>query len=284
MPRRLLHRRRRAPRRGRLLLDHGPRRRRAERRRPSPRHDGDRERAGAAIPTVAEAAVVGRPDELKGQAHRRLRHARAGQHADRRRCKKELQGARRQGDRRLRPARRHPLHRRAAEDPQRQDHAPPAARHRRRQGDARRHDDARRLLGAREAARGGRVARRGAASSTNTLIGPQGAARSRASPGHVGIYWCGVTVYVRSHIGHARALITADVLVPLPARPRARASPSSATSPTSTTRSSSAPPRRASRPRRSPSARSARFDEDVAWLGCLPPDARAARHRRTSPR
>ena len=44
----LLHRRRRAPRRGRLLLDHGPRRRRDERRRPPPRHDGGRERAGLA--------------------------------------------------------------------------------------------------------------------------------------------------------------------------------------------------------------------------------------------
>ena len=46
MPGMLLHRRRRAPRRGRLLLDHGPRRRRAQRRRPPARHDGGRERAG----------------------------------------------------------------------------------------------------------------------------------------------------------------------------------------------------------------------------------------------
>jgi cysteinyl-tRNA synthetase len=28
----------------------------------------------------------------------------------------------------------------------------------------------------------------------------------------VGVYWCGVTVYAKSHIGHARAIITADVL------------------------------------------------------------------------
>ncbi len=32
-------------------------------------------------------------------------------------------------------------------------------------------------------------------------------------PGKVGVYVCGVTVYDRSHIGHARALVTFDVLV-----------------------------------------------------------------------
>jgi cysteinyl-tRNA synthetase len=31
-------------------------------------------------------------------------------------------------------------------------------------------------------------------------------------PGHVRLYWCGVTVYAPSHVGHARALISADVL------------------------------------------------------------------------
>ena len=31
-------------------------------------------------------------------------------------------------------------------------------------------------------------------------------------PGKVGMYVCGVTVYDRSHIGHARALVTFDVL------------------------------------------------------------------------
>jgi cysteinyl-tRNA synthetase len=46
---------------------------------------------------------------------------------------------------------------------------------------------------------------------TNTLSGRKEPLVSR-KPGHVGIYWCGVTVYSRSHIGHARALITADVL------------------------------------------------------------------------
>jgi cysteinyl-tRNA synthetase len=46
---------------------------------------------------------------------------------------------------------------------------------------------------------------------TNTLSGRREPVRPR-TPGHVGVYWCGVTVYSRSHVGHARALITADVL------------------------------------------------------------------------
>src|SRR5262245_25240023 len=46
---------------------------------------------------------------------------------------------------------------------------------------------------------------------TNTLTGRKQALTPR-KPGHVGVYWCGVTVYSRSHIGHARALITVDVL------------------------------------------------------------------------
>ena len=41
-------------------------------------------------------------------------------------------------------------------------------------------------------------------------------------PGKVGIYVCGVTVYDRSHVGHARALVAFDVALPLPARPRLR--------------------------------------------------------------
>ena len=45
-PRLLLHRRRRPARRERQLLDHGPGRRRAERRRPPALDDGDRERPG----------------------------------------------------------------------------------------------------------------------------------------------------------------------------------------------------------------------------------------------
>src|SRR5579862_3925451 len=32
-------------------------------------------------------------------------------------------------------------------------------------------------------------------------------------PGKAGMYVCGVTVYDRSHIGHARALVTFDVIL-----------------------------------------------------------------------
>ena len=46
--RHVFHRRRRPARRGRLLLDHGPRRRRDQRLGPSAGHDGNRERAGLA--------------------------------------------------------------------------------------------------------------------------------------------------------------------------------------------------------------------------------------------
>ena len=48
LSRQVLHRRRRAPRRGRLLLDHRPRRRRDQRLGPSHRHRRGRERAGRA--------------------------------------------------------------------------------------------------------------------------------------------------------------------------------------------------------------------------------------------
>ena len=32
------------------------------------------------------------------------------------------------------------------------------------------------------------------------------------TPGKVGMYVCGVTVYDRSHVGHARALVTFDII------------------------------------------------------------------------
>ena len=46
---------------------------------------------------------------------------------------------------------------------------------------------------------------------TNTLSGKKEPLVPR-EPGHVRLYWCGVTVYAPSHVGHARALIAADVL------------------------------------------------------------------------
>jgi len=47
---------------------------------------------------------------------------------------------------------------------------------------------------------------------TNTLTGRKEALAPRM-PGHVRLYWCGVTVYSRAHVGHARFLIVADSLV-----------------------------------------------------------------------
>ena len=47
---------------------------------------------------------------------------------------------------------------------------------------------------------------------TNTLTGRKEALAPR-TPGHVRLYWCGVTVYSRAHVGHARFLIVADSLV-----------------------------------------------------------------------
>ena len=74
-------------------------------------------------PKVAEAAVVGRPDDLKGEAIVLLRHAEAGRRAGGR-AEEGTADARRQGYRRAGPAGRHPVHRRPAQDAKRQDHAP----------------------------------------------------------------------------------------------------------------------------------------------------------------
>ena len=94
-------------------------------------------------PAVAEAAVVGRAHEIKGQAIAAFVTLKegAGAIAQSKELIDELKEHVVEEDRRDRAARRHPLHRRSAEDALGQDHAPPAARHRRRQG-ARRHDDA----------------------------------------------------------------------------------------------------------------------------------------------
>ena len=83
-------------------------------------------------PAVAEAAAVGRPDELKGQALVVFVTREGGPGGRTRSLKAALDGAHRQGDRQVRAARRHPLRRRAAEDAQRQDHAPPVEGDRRR--------------------------------------------------------------------------------------------------------------------------------------------------------
>ena len=46
---------------------------------------------------------------------------------------------------------------------------------------------------------------------TNTLSGRKEPLVPR-EPGHVRLYWCGVTVYSPCHVGHARFLVAADVL------------------------------------------------------------------------
>ena len=47
---------------------------------------------------------------------------------------------------------------------------------------------------------------------TNTLSGRKEPLVPR-DPGHVRLYWCGVTVYAPCHVGHARALIQTGVCV-----------------------------------------------------------------------
>ena len=81
-------------------------------------------------PKVAEAAVVGKPDEIKGEGIACFVTLIGGVAADGG-TEEGAARARRQGDRRPGPARRDPLHRSAAEDALGQDHAPAAARHRR---------------------------------------------------------------------------------------------------------------------------------------------------------
>ena len=105
---------------------------------------------------VAEAAAVGRPHDIKGEAVAGVRHA-VRRVRSVRGIAEGVEEPRPQGDRRVGRARRHPLHRLVAEDPQRQDHAPLVARHRRRPRDRRRHLDAGRLQRFGAAADGRRV-------------------------------------------------------------------------------------------------------------------------------
>ena len=77
-PRQVLHRRRRAPRRGWLLVDHRPRGRRHERLGPSHRHGGSRERAGRA-PESRRGRGGRLPARGQGPGHLRLRDAGRGE-------------------------------------------------------------------------------------------------------------------------------------------------------------------------------------------------------------
>jgi cysteinyl-tRNA synthetase len=113
---------------------------------------------------------------------------------------------------------------------------------------------------------------------TNTLSGRKEPLRPR-TPGRVGIYWCGVTVYSRSHIGHARAFVTADVLVRY-----LRARGLQVTFVRNFTDIEDKIIKRAAEEGITTTALTereiARFGEDVAWLGCVPPthEPRATTH------
>ncbi len=113
---------------------------------------------------------------------------------------------------------------------------------------------------------------------TNTLSGRKEALTPR-EPGHVRLYWCGVTVYTRSHVGHARALITADVLCRY-----LRARGTRVTFVRNFTDIDDKIIRRAREEGITPAALTEReiaaFAEDVAWLGCLAPtvEPRATAH------
>jgi cysteinyl-tRNA synthetase len=113
---------------------------------------------------------------------------------------------------------------------------------------------------------------------TNTLSGRKEPLAPR-TPGRVGIYWCGVTVYSRSHIGHARALISADVLCRY-----LRARGLAVTFVRNFTDIDDKIIRRAAQEGLPPATLADRevagFVEDVAWLQCLPPthEPRATAH------
>lgn len=89
-------------------------------------------------PSVAEAAVVGRPHEIKGQAVAAFVTLKDGKHGSKE-VADELKAhvVRKIGA--IRAPRRHHLHGRSSEDPLRKDHAASAARHRRGQGRRRHH-------------------------------------------------------------------------------------------------------------------------------------------------
>ena len=128
----VLHRRRRAPRRRRLLLAARPRGRRAERGRPSAGDDGSRERARRS-PVGRRGGRRRPPARDQGAGRRRVRDGQ-GRREGVRSADRRAEGARREEDRRHRASGSDPLRGGPAEDPLRQDHAPPAARHCRGEG------------------------------------------------------------------------------------------------------------------------------------------------------
>ena len=137
-PGHVLHRRRRAAGRRRLLLDHRPGGRRHQRLRPPHGHRRDRERAGR--PPEGRRGRGGRhAARPQGPGHLLLRHAEDRRGADRR-AEEGAGGLGAEGDRPDRLARCDPVGAGPAEDPLRQDHAPHPAQDRgERDGRAGRH-------------------------------------------------------------------------------------------------------------------------------------------------
>ena len=113
---------------------------------------------------------------------------------------------------------------------------------------------------------------------TNTLSGKKEPFTPRR-PGAVGVYWCGVTVYSRSHVGHARAMVVADILVRY-----LRARGLTVTFIRNFTDVDDKIIRRAAEEGIAPAALAEReiqaFAEDIRWLRCLPPtsEPRATAH------
>ncbi|CAI8694640.1 hypothetical protein EMIT0111MI5_260033 [Burkholderia sp. IT-111MI5] len=130
-------RRRHGARQGhRLLHDHGPDRRRAERVGPPARHDGDR--VGAGVARARCRGGRGRPaGRHDGRGGRRVRGAEAFASGRRgsRGAREDAARLGRQADRTDREAEGHPLRRQPAEDTLGQDHAAPAALAREGRGD-----------------------------------------------------------------------------------------------------------------------------------------------------
>ncbi len=89
------------------------------------------ESALVAHPRIAEAAVVGRPHEIKGESVFAFVVCKGDRPTgDTKALVEELRAWVSRAARRHRQARRHPLRRQPAQDPLRQDHAPAAAHHR----------------------------------------------------------------------------------------------------------------------------------------------------------
>ena len=113
---------------------------------------------------------------------------------------------------------------------------------------------------------------------TNTMSGRKEPLTPRAG-GRVGIYWCGVTTYSRSHIGHARAMIASDVL-----HRYLRSRGADVTFVRNITDIEDKIIRRAAEEGIAPAAlverEIAAFAEDAGWLGCLAPthEPRATAH------